>query len=538
MLLNFFKLFHDLISFQFIFFVSSLLFKKYYEAITTYDITARTNLNVFFWDLMYFSWTNISYIFTILVPSLLLTYALRFSDRILIWKQVVYSAMLVISVIYITLSISACIVVNYSPCKLDYYNILLINGLNKYHPFILYASWVLLLAVWLTRSLITLDYKLHERRVDNSLKLVLLSVNFIIFTLMMGSWWAYQEGSWGGWWNWDPSEVFGLYIMIALVHKLHNQLIGLCYTLYSSLVAISLVSSLAYYCFMQVNFSLISHNFGFRDSDFVDIRVFYSLLILVITLLAAKSFSVVNSTRQSFIFFGNKITYSWHSLITLSLVVSIISLSLFSLVNDLAWKVMKLNINNVVPDYRVIILTVILAYLPLFYKVSWATTSLLLYLVFVLGIEALLLPIAYATTQHYVLLHAVILFAIIWSILWGKFIVSSWLPIKLSTMQYISNTDFVTNPSFSVQYPFISESFLLLNQSTYTAYLSSTAPEIKTFFLPLTTCNTCQALVSDHTTGIYTFLSNDKSAAGVLSLVLLYLYMLLVYVYKPKSILI
>lgn len=538
MLLNFLKSLHNLISFQFIFFVSSLVFKKYYEAFTAYDITTRTNLNVFFWDLMYFSWTNISYIFTILVPLLTLIYTLKFSDRILIWKQAMYLTTLAISVIYITLSVNACTVVSYSPCKLDYYNILLINGLNKYHPFILYASWVLLLSVWLTRSLITLDYKLHKHEAGDFLKLVLLSINFIIFTLMIGSWWAYQEGSWGGWWNWDPSEVFGLYIMVILVHKLHNQLTGLSYTLYSSLVTISLLSSLAYYCFMQVNFSLISHNFGFRDSDFVDIRIFYSLLILVIILLAAKSFSLTNSNRQSFIFFGNKTTYLWHRLTALLLITLIISLSLFSLANDLVWKIMKLNISNVVFDYRVIILTVILVYLPLFYRVSWATIPLFLCLVPFLGIEVLLLPIAYAAMYSYVWLHVIILFATVWSVLWGKFIVSSWLPIKLSTMQYLSTASFVSNPNFSVQYPFVPENFSLLNQATYTAYLSSTAPEIKTFFLPLTTCNTCQALVSDHTTSIYTFLSNDKSAAGVMSFVLLYLYMLLVYIYKPKSILI
>ena len=31
----------------------------------------------------------------------------------------------------------------------------------------------------------------------------------------MGGLWAYQEGSWGGWWDWDISEVFGLFIYLV-----------------------------------------------------------------------------------------------------------------------------------------------------------------------------------------------------------------------------------------------------------------------------------------------------------------------------------
>ena len=41
---------------------------------------------------------------------------------------------------------------------------------------------------------------------------------------------------------------------------------------------------LVYYSFMQVNFTLISHNFGFRDNDLLDIKNFYLILIgLVVT---------------------------------------------------------------------------------------------------------------------------------------------------------------------------------------------------------------------------------------------------------------
>jgi cytochrome c biogenesis factor len=59
-----------------------------------------------------------------------------------------------------------------------------------------------------------------------NIQYIYLSIKFyiilIIITLFMGSWWALQEGSWGGWWNWDPSEVFGLLFLLAYLYLIHN----------------------------------------------------------------------------------------------------------------------------------------------------------------------------------------------------------------------------------------------------------------------------------------------------------------------------
>lgn len=67
--------------------------------------------------------------------------------------------------------------------------------------------------------------------------------------------------------------MFGLAILTALVVTSHNSVyVGKDHTLlFRNLVYILF----AYYAFLQLNFSLISHNFGIRQGDLVDFRVIY-----------------------------------------------------------------------------------------------------------------------------------------------------------------------------------------------------------------------------------------------------------------------
>lgn len=54
-------------------------------------------------------------------------------------------------------------------------------------------------------------------------KWVLWSVGFLTAGIAMGSWWAYRELGWGGFWFWDPVENVSLipwFILIALLHTL------------------------------------------------------------------------------------------------------------------------------------------------------------------------------------------------------------------------------------------------------------------------------------------------------------------------------
>jgi hypothetical protein len=108
----------------------------------------------------------------------------------------------------------------------------------------------------------------------------------ILIALFLGSWWAFQEGTWGGWWNWDPSEVFGLLFLILQLTNLHEN------TNYFKLVKVhkkTLISAsllLGVYFFIQLNFEIISHNFGVKFFFFFNNNLFFitslsTLLILI-----------------------------------------------------------------------------------------------------------------------------------------------------------------------------------------------------------------------------------------------------------------
>ena len=167
-------------------------------------------------------------------------------------------------------------------------NLLLTNTLNKYHPFIFYLSLALTLLIFL----INMFYYSNDRffweplALKNTLSLskIALALNFT--ALFMGSWWALQEGTWGGWWNWDSSEVFGLlpgFIILSLFHK-SNILKN--FSDYLMTLKIGCTSVLIFYVLLQFNFELISHNFGpkfffFFNSNLGNLVVCFTATILI-----------------------------------------------------------------------------------------------------------------------------------------------------------------------------------------------------------------------------------------------------------------
>ena len=95
----------------------------------------------------------------------------------------------------------------------------------------------------------------------------------ILTALYLGSWWALQEGSWGGWWNWDASEFLGLLVLYLILTIFHNKSnLSHVITLFYS-IRLSLSYLFIYFFLLQLNFSIISHNFGFRTLKFLNTEV-------------------------------------------------------------------------------------------------------------------------------------------------------------------------------------------------------------------------------------------------------------------------
>ena len=56
-------------------------------------------------------------------------------------------------------------------------------------------------------------------------KWVISSWMFLTVGISLGSWWAYHELGWGGWWFWDPVENASFMPWLAITALLHLSLI-------------------------------------------------------------------------------------------------------------------------------------------------------------------------------------------------------------------------------------------------------------------------------------------------------------------------
>ena len=101
--------------------------------------------------------------------------------------------------------------------KLISYNTTLFNGLLLIHPIYLYISYGAILYIFNFYKTPLTVYQYITTIVSKKFFFVLNSV----IALSLGCWWAQQEISWGGWWNWDPIEMIAFMIFIISLSVAH-----------------------------------------------------------------------------------------------------------------------------------------------------------------------------------------------------------------------------------------------------------------------------------------------------------------------------
>jgi hypothetical protein len=245
------------------------------------DLPSRYESGDFFVNSFYLWWTSLYYL-----PSIFIVFTLCF----IFYKNVVTFPLVILPVLLAVCSCGADITDHWhlNPTFVPYvnpsigFNVLLSNSINKYHPLIFYSSVVLLLSATISSS--------------NHLRLHYTSTLFLFTTLFLGSWWAYQEGSWGGWWNWDPSEVLGLLAALGGLRVIHA--VSLRTSLLSARALPLFYASvvLITYVFIQLNFNLVSHNFGTKPDASVGTA---PLLIATIVLVVRGQLNYSSSYRSS-----------------------------------------------------------------------------------------------------------------------------------------------------------------------------------------------------------------------------------------------
>lgn len=297
------------------------------------DLHTRSDLNLAGLSNLFWIWTNTYYLYSILIILLfsIMLYAYKEDYSVKVFVFLVYYALIFLELASnhnLTLSSS------YKTTELELYNLLLNNSINKIHPLMIYVSWfsIIILSV---SSFASFNRWYYTSNVFILFKLVIAA------SLLLGGWWAYQEGSWGGWWNWDPSEMFGLLILFSLVLSTHASLTKS----YSSSYYIKVILSytLIYYVFLQLNFSLLSHNFGIRQGDIIDFRVSYLLFIATGIYLIRRKLLSLNSTIY---LEPRRIGVSYIYYIIPLVLYAVLYVSSAELWSDLIWRIFGMDLYN------------------------------------------------------------------------------------------------------------------------------------------------------------------------------------------------
>jgi hypothetical protein len=249
-----------------------------------------------------------------------------------------------------------------------FFNNLLVNPLNKYHPILFFSAYMFIFnSAPYTNTVTNCRFNSISNINTTSLNILLSKNNFfwplLSFSLFLGSWWALQEGSWGGWWNWDASEVFGLLILTYLLILLHWKTL---YTSYIQNLPLSLSTVLGIvviYCALQLSYTLVSHNFGLNLIGYGYVQFTFLYVLLLSTLLymfvllnnqciISKTFWVKNFILKFYLKTTIKFSYNTTKLfiLTLLILVSYVYVSSFSpILNNIFWKSLTIETLNKAP---------------------------------------------------------------------------------------------------------------------------------------------------------------------------------------------
>lgn len=257
--------------------LTSICDYKLNENTNLINLSSKLILDEFYFDLIYYLWSNFYYMVFLLMLMFtpLILYKTHFIFKIIFFfANLVYFFKILDYFDLFFLN-------NYLFDEQHYlknYNNLLSNKVNKIHPLLLYSSIFSFSFFILNNS-----YKtncLHDANFSIKKTYYFVTLYLLYFTsIILGGWWALQEGSWGGWWDWDISEIFGFFITSSFIYILHNKFIY--FNLRANLFLTNkYVFWLAtYYLVMRLNFTFTSHDFNMSLTSNLGWTIFYLFLI-------------------------------------------------------------------------------------------------------------------------------------------------------------------------------------------------------------------------------------------------------------------
>ena len=437
------------------------------------DVGTRLNQSDSIINLFNFFWTSTTYLsilfFTLTILWLLLSFAYT------------HTAVLCLFFAATAFNIVECfdfLVANVESISLvggkSEVNLLLSNNLNKYHPLILYWSTFALI----TNIFLSLNYHLAKPLFStsmNSNKFLLLNLNvfYINFiALALGSWWALQEGTWGGWWNWDASEVLGLVVLLISLLFLHKTLGTLSYSKVVDSALVGLLLLIFSYFFLQLNFELTSHSFGSRFTYFFNNNLFFIENLLLCTLMLRLRLKLSFMQRTTYLSLVQTLprTTLGSGKVSTTLIfwlmsivgLLVIILSFMPLLNYFFWRYLKVNTFNSFVSIEVVVFFMTISLALLFSVINWKVIPLLI-IVAMLRLDfilllALLSPLKWSI--HSCLHHLILLFLLVnvWSyqfqlVTWSNTPLSGSIcdglaSVQLKQVNYVCNNFFVDKAIF------------------------------------------------------------------------------------------
>lgn len=262
-----------------IWFINIFLFQ--YNCFYFYlEFLVRLNCDDYDYFNLFVFWTNIWYMpkFFLLTICLVLTLWLSFHK---IYSFLYYTIVSISLLLYFSLlSIWNFFIEDtlYQSVKINWF---LSNKVNKLHPLLFYLNFIYFFYIFVPNAFYIKFESGFLNKDFTSLGFFLLMV--LLTTLFMGSWWALQEGSWGGWWNWDMSELLGVFFLFKIFTIWHLSFRLPSFERIRNILYLLLYFILIFYIYLQINFATIAHNFGFRKGIFFFEKINYLLISIFIT---------------------------------------------------------------------------------------------------------------------------------------------------------------------------------------------------------------------------------------------------------------
>jgi len=391
----------------------------------------------------------------------------------------------------------------YQNAELVQFNNLLTNNLNKYHPFLFFLSTHLgFNLVYRSQALFLTPLLFNNTALNRTLNRHNNTFSLlIILALSLGGVWAFQEASWGGFWNWDSSETFGLLFLVTALYYLHRANKFSTLVLSFNCLLSNGLGLVVVYCFLQLNFDLLSHNFGIKFLHLFSNSFFYKEVILITTLVFYKTYRLVwwdklqlftLNTRSlvlpsppyhtSFLFWWQVL---WFNLFLL------VGYSLTQLINYTIFSLFQINWFNFSIHLPPFILAMYL-YLIHWFTLPVGTSMLTLCMMVVSEVNTVYILILnlYVIRKVYQVLHVVFIWTLTVNILAYKTNFLTWTFLALNSVFSFTPTGAVaTGASFICDALFIDQvmsyNSTIANVTTWITYFTSNSPDMNQLVLSL-----------------------------------------------------